>query len=57
MRLGFILRAYKIKGTKARIPQNLKNIPFQEIAPLKLKDNVSGKADSQSVSSKNIFYC
>lgn len=33
---------------KARAPQNETAVPFQEILPLRLKNSVSGKADSGS---------
>ncbi|KAM7343892.1 small ribosomal subunit protein mS37 [Cochliomyia hominivorax] len=33
---------------KARAPQNEAAVPFQEILPLRLKNSVSGKADSGS---------
>uniref|UniRef100_A0A0K8TN87 CHCH domain-containing protein n=1 Tax=Tabanus bromius TaxID=304241 RepID=A0A0K8TN87_TABBR len=32
----------------ARLPQNESKVPFQEILPLRLKNAVSGKADSQT---------
>lgn len=33
---------------KARTPQSEATVPFQEILPLRLKNTVSGKADSGS---------
>uniref|UniRef100_A0A1A9WI50 CHCH domain-containing protein n=1 Tax=Glossina brevipalpis TaxID=37001 RepID=A0A1A9WI50_9MUSC len=44
MRISSVVNASK----KARAPQNEKKVPFQEILPLRLKDRVSGKADSGS---------
>jgi len=33
-------------AARGRAPQNEKDVPFQEILPLRLKNSVSGKADS-----------
>jgi predicted hydrocarbon binding protein len=33
---------------RARDPQNINKVKFQEILPLKLKNSVSGKSDSES---------
>lgn len=38
MRLTRILLAYKKHHSKARLPQNMKKIPFDPILPMKLKD-------------------
>lgn len=35
-------------AARGRKPQNEKDVPFQEILPLRLKNTVSGKADSGS---------
>ncbi|EDW60052.1 uncharacterized protein LOC115762096 [Drosophila novamexicana] len=35
-------------AARGRAPQNEKEVPFQEILPLRLKNTVSGKADSGS---------
>ncbi|XP_037953869.1 coiled-coil-helix-coiled-coil-helix domain-containing protein 1 [Teleopsis dalmanni] len=45
MRLSPTVLGFQNKG---RTPQNEKAVPFQEILPLRLKNRVSGKADSGS---------
>ncbi|KAI9583709.1 hypothetical protein GQX74_005457 [Glossina fuscipes] len=45
MRIFSVLNA---ANRKARAPQNEKDVPFQEILPLRLKNRVSGKSDSSS---------
>uniref|UniRef100_B5DUN8 CHCH domain-containing protein n=1 Tax=Drosophila pseudoobscura pseudoobscura TaxID=46245 RepID=B5DUN8_DROPS len=35
-------------AARGRVPQSEKDVPFQEILPLRLKNTVSGKADSGS---------
>uniref|UniRef100_A0A1A9V6B0 CHCH domain-containing protein n=1 Tax=Glossina austeni TaxID=7395 RepID=A0A1A9V6B0_GLOAU len=45
MRISSVLNA---ANGKARAPQNENKVPFQEILPLRLKNRVSGKADSSS---------
>jgi hypothetical protein len=38
MRLTRVLRAYWVRGSKARAPQDEKKVPFQPILPLKLRN-------------------